>query len=298
MSVAPQFLTDMAHKGLGLEIAPYFFPRLLKSEHNVMYTDMIGNDEIQAKAAANPDRTMFGEVPLIDFVWTPGTPLKQCAPANLLFDYALAAHVVEHVPDTIGWLNDILSVVKDGGQLCLYVPNKQNSFDHFRRETSLSDLVGAYVERRSIPTPSQVFDFVSRSIVYRKNTETPLEGTKFEDWDRAYTDQDAINLSIETFVHQKYLDVHCTVWTPDSFVETFRKVTDLGLMNIDVSDPILPGTDEFVVFITKRGEPRIKQDEIANPDKETIKKLTKSVEHASKAFHECNDRFRKYMDEH
>jgi hypothetical protein len=162
----------------------------------------------------------------------------------------------------------------------------------------LSDLVGNFVERRSIPTPAQVFDFVSLSIEYRKGSDEPLSGTQFEQWKRAYTDIDAINLAMETFYNNKYLDVHCTVWTPDSFVRIFRQVNELGLMNIWVADPITPAPDEFVVLITKKGSPRIAQPFFESEDKRTIDQTKKSLQHAQRAFHECNDRFRQYIIQH
>src|SRR5437879_5294850 len=108
--------------GHGIEIAPYFNPFLAKSEFNIVYTDYVSTEDLRNKAAGNPT-AVNRAVPEIDFVWKPGKPLKQCIGTAEPFDYALASHVVEHVPNTIGWLNDIFSILKDGAVLALIIPN-------------------------------------------------------------------------------------------------------------------------------------------------------------------------------
>ncbi len=243
--------------GRGIEIAPYFNPFLDKSEFSVVYTDYVSTDELRAKAALNPG-AVTKSVPEIDFVWKPGRSLKECMGKRELFDYALASHVIEHVPNTIGWLNDILEVMKVGATLALMVPNRLDSFDYYRKETTVSDLIGNFVERRDIPTPSQVFDFMSRSI--EDTGARPKKfgaGHEFAAVKRSYTDEDALNTTLFTHANHHYLDVHCTVWTDRTFVEAFRHIATLGIMNVEVSDAYNTTENEFVVHFTKLGEPKI-----------------------------------------
>jgi hypothetical protein len=137
--------------GTGLEIAPYFYPLLDKAKHDVRYVDCIDNDTIAKKAAENPGAT-GREIPRIDWVWTPGKPLRSCIPADIVFDYCVATHVMEHVPDTIG---QIFEVMRDGAVLALALPDRRYTMDYYRRETSLGDVVGNWINAPSRPTSAQ-----------------------------------------------------------------------------------------------------------------------------------------------
>ncbi len=248
----------VSREALCLEIAPYFNPRLHKSDRNVLYTDYVDNKEIAKRASANPDGAKSNDIPEIDFVWIPGRPLKACAPQGVQFDFVLAAHVVEHVPDPIGWLNDILSVTKVGGKLMLYVPDKNDTSDYYRPETTLSDLVGAYVERRVIPTSAQIFDFMSLCVEdYGVHPKMFGPGFSFEGVKRNYSDKETVNTTLHSFKHQYYVDIHCTVWTSKCFVEVFRQAVRYGFMNVEISDAIVTHPGEFIVYFTKLGSPSV-----------------------------------------
>ena len=57
-------------------------------------------------------------------------------------------------------------------------------------------------------------------------------------------------------MHAKYyLDVHCTVWTPESFVDVFSRVIALSQLNCKLTGPIDGfignGPEEFLVYLQK-----------------------------------------------
>lgn len=281
-------LSPLNVTGRGIEIAPYFNPFLDKSQYNVVYTDYLSTEELKAKAASNPT-ALSKAVPEIDFVWKPGRTLKDCmGVSSEPFDYAFASHVIEHVPNTIGWLNDILDVLKVGAKLALIVPDRADTFDYYRKETTASDLIGAFVERREIPTPSQVFDFMSRCVEDSGLRPKSFgEGYDFGSVKRSYTDEDALRTTLSTYSNHAYIDVHCTVWTDRSFVEVFRYITSLGVMNVDVSDAVKITPGEFAVHLTKLGDPAVHAPfrYYAEAD------LSNDLAHARKAFAECSQRY-------
>lgn len=243
-------LSGFQTEGLGLEVAPYFNPVLLKSECQVHYTDYIGNDEIAAKAKENP--TLNGRVPpIVDFVWTPGAPLKDCAPPGTEYDFALASHVMEHVPNPLGWLNEILSVMKTGATLRLFLPDKRTNNDVNRHETSFGELLSWWLERPSIPTPAQVADFMFNSLNDLQRDDARLLETP-----RSYSDQDVLNFATFVYNERAYIDVHCTVWTPDSFIREMQPAVRLGLLNV-VLVPVEQWRYEFAVDLVKLGEPAV-----------------------------------------
>src|SRR6185312_15045331 len=73
-------------------------------------------------------------------------------------DYVLASHVMEHVPDFLGWLESNLKLLKVGGRIAVAFPDKRYCFDIKRRSTCISDILCAYLEKRKKPTFQQICD--------------------------------------------------------------------------------------------------------------------------------------------
>jgi SAM-dependent methyltransferase len=250
-------LTGLHVAGLGLEVAPYFNPALSKDRFNVRYVDYLDNVALKRKAAENPG-AQHAPVPDIDWVWQPGQRLGKCLPPGTVFDYALASHVIEHVPNTLGWLNEILEVMKPGARLALAIPDRRYTMDFFRKETTLGDLVGNWITRPSTPTPAQVMDFLSQSFEDRRPPEELELPASFRDAPRHYDDQKALEFAIWSYNEGGYLDIHCTVWSPESFVAVMSRVCGLGILNVEISEPVIhPGRHEFIVQMVKRGEPAV-----------------------------------------
>ncbi|WP_044156709.1 class I SAM-dependent methyltransferase, partial [Escherichia coli] len=67
------------------------------------------------------------------------------------FDLIVASHVIEHVPDLIGWLKDAISVLKVGGTLALVVPDKRFTFDILRPLATYREVAAAHKEARHRP---------------------------------------------------------------------------------------------------------------------------------------------------
>lgn len=242
---------------LGLEIAPYFNPFIDAENYSVFYVDCIDNDEIQSKAATNPG-AKGTKIPRIDAVWVPGKPLKECV-GGRKFGYALASHVMEHVPNPLGWLCEIVDCLDDNGVLALLLPDRRGSMDFYRCETTFGEVVGWSIEKPVRPTPTQVMDFLSQSFLDTGNLDFMKQMPAFENAPRTYSDKDAINFARWVKEEEKYLDAHVSVWTPDSFKEVFERIIALDLLPVVLNGPYrrLPGFHafEFLVLLQKRSLP-------------------------------------------
>jgi hypothetical protein len=237
----------------GLEIAPYFHPVTDRTRHDVFYVDCIDNDEIQRKAAANPG-SAGRDTPRIDAVWMPGRRLAECVEGRR-FGYAIASHVLEHVPNPLGWLQDILECVEVGGSIAILLPHKIYTMDHYRPLTTFAQVVGWSVEKPARPTAVQVMDFLSQS--FFDDGSAPSDGPlpSFDRAPRLYSDQQALDFARHVHATDSYLDVHCTVWTPESFVDVFGRLKRLGLLDADIRGPFtgFAGSPraEFLVYLQK-----------------------------------------------
>lgn len=240
-------------QGCGIEIAPYFNPMIDRSKYDVFYVDCIDNDEIQRKAGENPG-AKGRYVPRIDAVWVPGKRLSECV-GGRRFDYAVASHVMEHVPNPLGWLEEILECVEVGGRVAIMLPMRTKSMDYYRQNTTFGQIVGWSIEKPSRPTPTQVMDFLSQSFHHRG--EDVVEGAMppFERAERHYSDRDALTYANFVWDQKHYLDVHCSTWTPETFVEIFSRLRRVGLLSCEVVGPFtgFPGATsaEFLAFLEK-----------------------------------------------
>ncbi len=242
----------------GLEVAPYFNAMVERPKHDVFYVDYIDNDEIQRKAADNPG-SVGQNVPWIDAVWVPGKRLAECV-GGRRFAYAVASHVMEHVPNPLGWLHEILECVEVGGRVAIVLPMRTRTMDYYRQNTTFGQVVGWSIEKPTRPTPSQVMDFLSQNFFHQGEQVIPGRMPPFNEAPRHYTDRMALEYACWTSRRNQYLDVHCTTWTPESFSEIFGRLRDVGLLDCDIIGPVtgFPGASdgEFVAFLEKRSEDR------------------------------------------
>jgi hypothetical protein len=235
-----------------------------KRVFDVFYVDYCDNDEIRRKAYANPG-FKGRPLPRIDAVWAPGKRLSECV-GDRRFGYAVASHVVEHVPNPVGWLEQILECLESGGRLALVVPDKRRTMDYYRPHTTFAQVVGWSIEAPVRPTATQIVDFLSQSFDGSTEADFTPPMPPFRQARRHYTDAQAIQFAQYACREKAYLDTHCTVWTPEGFVRVFRRVIQAGLLQASISAPIagFPGSpaSEFLVYLDK---PAVGADPVSAP---------------------------------
>lgn len=86
----------------GLEIGPLNNPVVKKEDGSVRYVDFADTETLRAKPY---DKTINpSDIVDVDYVWGI-QPLKEIIGDPV--EYIIAAHVIEHVPDLVGWLHDL-----------------------------------------------------------------------------------------------------------------------------------------------------------------------------------------------
>ena len=147
---------------LGIEIGPLTSPIVTRDMGAIRYVDYATAEELKAKYAdeAGVDTSKIVEV---DYIWG-AQSLPDLVGNEAPFDYAIASHVIEHVPDLIGWLKELHAILKPGGILSLAIPDKRFCFDYRRDLTKPADILEAYLRRSRKPSPRQVFDHLASAV--------------------------------------------------------------------------------------------------------------------------------------
>ena len=148
----------------GLELGPLAKPVVRRDMGDVRYLDHVDTDALRARYATHDGFDVDAIVP-IDYVSINGSIHDAVSP-DIPFDYVIASHVIEHVPDLIGWLRDIRGVLRDDGVLSLAIPDHRRCFDALRSPTVTADVIDAHLTKPTIPTPRQVFDHYSCAVAW------------------------------------------------------------------------------------------------------------------------------------
>jgi len=211
----------------GLEIGALTTPVVRKDEGIILYVDHASREELQEKYR-NDSNVNAEQLVTVDAIWGDKT-LKECFLGQPAFDYAIASHVIEHVPDLIGWLDEIADVLRPGGQVILAIPDKRYCFDYLRQPSRLSELVDAWLRRNRRPMPAQLFDYNVNAVEVDMNAAWagPLEPSSLQ---RYVTPRAALDYSIQSVREGKYIDAHCWVFTPESLLKLMSEMVDLDLL--------------------------------------------------------------------
>ncbi len=235
----------------GIEIGALTTPLLRPPEANIRYVDHADQETLREKYRADLNVDIDKIVP-VDAIWGDRT-LAECFPGEL-FDYVLASHLIEHVPDVIGWLAEVSAVLRPGGRLVLAIPDRRYTFDVLRRETSLAELVDAHLRGARRPTPLQVFDFNVNAV----ELDAPTAWTAMprpEALRHYSTMAGAMHLAQQSCAGN-YYDSHCSVFTARSLLGLMDGLLDLGLFPFDIErfHTVEFGGNEIALVLVKRAE--------------------------------------------
>lgn len=246
-----------------LEIGPYHSPIAPKTlGYRTTTLDLVNADGLRTRAKADPSIDDYG-VAAIEEVDLVGSA---CDLANLVtkrfgpdkrFDWILASHTIEHMPDPIRFLEECAKVLAPGGVLRMAVPDKRGCFDHFRPSSDISEWVQAYQERRTRPTVYQVF----REECYRTEV-TARDGGPIA-WRLAEVPaRDAKPAEHSLALYRQwfgpggtepanYIDTHCWAFTPESFELLVRDTIAFGLVPMGVASISRTHGHEFFVDLRR-----------------------------------------------
>ncbi len=233
---------------VGLEIGPLASAIVPRAPgRQIFYADYMSRDELLASETLRPDISR-PDIPEVDYVISP-------LPSDLgrRFDYVIASHVIEHVPDLLGFLTAVLGWLRGpNSRLILAVPDKRYTFDYLRPLSSIGEVLQAFLERRTSPPFSAIYDTYRYSVeldLGRVWTEEPYQSPLT----RTFNPRLGLDWALEARTRHTYRDCHCWVFTYASFLSMMGEINEAGLAPpITVSRHLgpMPGTNEFHVVLS------------------------------------------------
>lgn len=275
---------------IGLEIGAGFNPLVTKnSGARVETVDHATADELREKYRNAP--VDISRIEEVDYVLK-GQTLLEAVGKPSHYDWIVASHVIEHVPDLVRFLKDCEALLKPTGDLVLAVPDKRRCFDAFQRCSSTGEALQAYVEGRRKPSPGLLFDSIAYEALrggkpaWHEDDHSPLvmsgnlaEAKAVFDWSLGNTE---------------YRDAHAWQFTPSLFRLIIQDLHDIGLTAL-CEKKFVPGDAvEFYSVLSKdgRGCPirrqtlallaLVEQQEILVADPNEVAQLEGSLGYAAK----------------
>ena len=203
-----------------LEIGAFDRPSFTKSEANIYYCDYFSKEEL-AKNHSDIKPQRAKNAVDVDYVVKGGNYSEHI---NKKFDLVIANQVIEHIPNMIKWLQDISLILKKDGFLFLAISHKEYTFDKLRSVTSLDELTLNNLQDLKAPSIHHISDqlYYHRPVkahdVWNNNYQHLLEKKRF------HNAQDALDEAQKRLNANVYVDVHCNVFTYESFVNIINQL--------------------------------------------------------------------------
>jgi SAM-dependent methyltransferase len=233
--------------GRGLEFGPLTQPVVRKDEGTVLYVDHTDTETLRKKAANDPALDAMAVVE-VDIVLEQGPLVGLCRPFGP-FDYAVASHVFEHLANPVGWLRDVAALLVPGGVIALAIPDRRYTFDFFRQETTVEQLLS--YDRLGLFKPN--LEQLSDHFYNVRRVDTSSAWTtppRLENAPR-YHDDEQVGRILARATGGKHVDCHCTVWSSEGFGRIIPEAIrqhDIPLSVVALEEA-QPGTNEFIVHL-------------------------------------------------
>jgi SAM-dependent methyltransferase len=203
-----------------LEIGPFDKP-IVRGDR-VRYFDVLDQDALIERG--NKIGFDTKNTPKIDFV----SPQGDLSIVNQKFDAVISSHCIEHQPNFVKHLQHVQRILTKVGKYYLIIPDKRYCFDHFLNESSVTDIICAFLEDRKVHSLKSVVEhraFITHNDAIRHwsgdHGELTNVRSKAEAATKEWQESDG-----------RYIDVHAWQFTPQSFKEVILSLEQFGWINM------------------------------------------------------------------
>jgi SAM-dependent methyltransferase len=150
-------------------------------------------------------------------------------------DFVIASHVLEHLAEPLGQIEEIHRVLRDGGTVLILLPDRRHTFDLHRQPTSLDHLISEYRRQVTTVDDEHIEEFMRNTDVWSP------------DWSTAERHE-----AMETH-RRRSIHVHC--WSESEFLPVIEHTMTVMGMRWELLDTLfveeVPGSLEFGVVLRK-----------------------------------------------
>jgi SAM-dependent methyltransferase len=231
-TVEPRVLLTRFLLGQGVELGPGHHPFPLPfGGTTVRYVDRWEPSE---NRALFPELGGEAPFPQPDVVADLDTDRLTSIPSGSQ-DFVIASHVLEHLAEPLGQIEEIYRVLRDGGIALILLPDRRYTFDLHRQPTSLDHLIDEHRRRVTAVDDEHLEEFMRNTDAWNP------------DWNDAER-QDAMETHRRRSIH-----VHC--WTETEFQSVLEHTMTVMGMRWELLDTLfvdeVPGSLEFGVVLRK-----------------------------------------------
>jgi hypothetical protein len=146
----------------------------------------------------------------------------------------------------------VAEVLRPGGRLCLAIPDKRYTFDILRPVSTVGEIIDAHLRRAKVPSPKQIYD--NYTMVCHVDAGAAWRG----EIDPAHLRRIHPPGLARSFVDRawagEYLDCHCWVFTPSSFMDAWAQLLQENLVPFALATfhETRYGENEFFVGLQRR----------------------------------------------
>lgn len=237
-----------------LELGPGFSPVTPKSGGwNSWSVDHADQDSLREKYRNEPsvDTT---KIEPVDFIWR-GGDLDGAIPKehHNTFDACIASHVIEHLPNPLGFFRSTERLLKPTGVISLAIPDKRFCFDYFKNVSLAGEFLEADFLNRRSHSKKTAFNNVAYDITSDGRSGWGQHGVQNLAFVYSLVDARHIFEDTNESKWSTYVDHHAWYYTPSSFRLVVLELNALDLLdwNIDVEFPS-EGVEFWVTL--KRGK--------------------------------------------
>ena len=252
-------------QGRCLEIGPLANPVVGAEAADVRYVDVVDRTGLVAHyegdPAVDPDAIPEQHFWLTRPDGTVST-LAEAVAADAPYQHVVASHVIEHVPDMVGWLRDVAQVLTWDGALLLAVPDRRYCFDVHRTPATVGQVVQAHLDGDRTPSVRAVLDHFMRAVDCSAEQawageQPPTQGSH---------PIDAVRGQVARQQAGDYVDCHVWPLTPQVFAGLLDDLLALGQVDFAVEriTATRVGDQEFYATLRRldrRRDPAVATDE-------------------------------------
>ena len=248
-----------------LEIGPLCNPCMVGKRRNVYTVDYFTKEEL-TRSYMNDPNVNKSKICDVNYVIKDNLKYSDVI-RDRRFDVCFSSHNAEHVPCLVTFLNNISSILKPNSYFFLCIPDYRYCFDHFRKPSTIFDVLDSYYTKRNKPSPvshleSKYINTHNDSVKHWETLDNSIRNifvSMSEDASFIGQTQDKIIKEIDyvknayTECNEKYIDSHC--WKFNSFI--FRSIIEILFATkfIDLKAvrvyKTLKGSNEFYAILQK-----------------------------------------------